>query len=105
MGEQQTAKILSQASNSGVIQMPGRKYPGIVIQGDSLFNLLEQVRYCLQQAKQHQDEEAYYEILMLAEVLQGQLVNYEMVLSRLGLGRPYFPSIQEQLIEDDFGSP
>jgi hypothetical protein len=105
MDEQQTAKILSQTSNSGVIQMPGRKFPGIVIQGDSLFNLLEQVRYCLHQAKQHQDEEAYYEILMLAKMLQGQLLNYEMVLSRLGLEYPYFPSIQEQSIEDDFSSP
>ncbi|MBF2028627.1 MAG: hypothetical protein IGS48_17990 [Oscillatoriales cyanobacterium C42_A2020_001] len=79
MDEHQTARILSQTSNSGIVQMPGRKFPGIVIQGNSLFNLLEQVRYCLQQAKQHQDEEAYYEILMLAEMLQGQLLNYEMV--------------------------
>jgi hypothetical protein len=105
MDEQQTAKILSQTSNSGIVQMPGRKFPAIVIQGDSLFNLLEQVRCCLQQAKQHQDEEAYYEILMLAETMQGQLLNYETTLSKLGLEYPYFPSIQEQLIEDDFNSP
>ena len=105
MDEQQTARILSQTSNSGVVQMPERKFPGIVIQGDSLFNLLEQVRYCLQQAKQHQDEEAYYEILMLAEMLQGQLLNYEMALNKLGLKYPYFPSIQERLIENDFSSP
>lgn len=105
MDEQQIAKILSQASNSGVVQMPGRKFPGIVIQGDSLFNLFKQVHYCLQQAKQNQDEEAYYEILMLAETLQGQLLNYEMTLSRLRLERPYFPSIQEYLIEDDFSCP
>ncbi|NJL41974.1 MAG: hypothetical protein HC879_22805 [Leptolyngbyaceae cyanobacterium SL_5_9] len=104
MDEQQTAKILLHSSNSGVVQMPGRKFPEIAIQGDSLSNLFDQVRYCLQQAKQHQDEEAYYEILMLAEMLQGQLLNYESALIELGMERPYSPSIQERLIQDDFSS-
>ncbi len=58
MDEQRAAKILSHDSNSGIVQMPGRKFPGIVIQGDSLFNLFEQVRYCLELAKQHQDRQA-----------------------------------------------
>jgi hypothetical protein len=43
MDERLTAEILSHASNSGIVQMPGRKFPGIVIQGDSLSNLFEQV--------------------------------------------------------------
>ncbi|HEY9619393.1 MAG TPA: hypothetical protein V6C78_03445 [Crinalium sp.] len=104
MDEQQVAKILSHDPNNGIVQLPGRKFPGIVIQGDSLFNLFEQVRYCLELAKQHQDEEAYYEILMLAEMLQGQLLNYEKTLIELGLERPYFPPIHERLLQDDFSS-
>jgi hypothetical protein len=99
MAEQVTAKILS---NSGVVQMPGRKFPGIVIQGDSLSNMFEGSRHCLQQAKQRKDEDTYYEILMMAEMLQGHLLKYEATLTDLGLERPYFPSIQARLIQDDF---
>lgn len=104
MTEPATAEILSRMTNSGIVQMPGRKFPGVVIQGDSLSTLFDQVCVCLEQAKQHQDEEVYYDILMLAETLQGQLINYETTLNELGLERPYFPSIHDRLIRDEFSA-
>jgi hypothetical protein len=102
MDERLTAEILSHASNSGIVQMPGRKFPGIVIQGDSLSNLFEQVCCCLKLAKQHQDEDAYYKILMLAKMLQGHLVNYEKKLTELGIERPYCQSVWDRAIQDEF---
>lgn len=98
----QTARILSHASNSSIVKISDRKFPGIVLQGDTVANLFEQVCFAMQSAKQHQDEEAYYEFLIVAELLQGQLLHYEETLDRIGLSRPYAPSIRERLIQDDY---
>ena len=32
-------KVLDDTSNRSVVQMPGRSYPGVVVQGDTLFGL------------------------------------------------------------------
>ena len=42
--EQEYATLLTPAWNHAVVQLPGRRFPGVVFQGDSLFLLLEQVR-------------------------------------------------------------
>ena len=44
------AKLLSKPTNYAVVQLPGRSYPGTVIQGDSLQTLvlrLQEVRQML----------------------------------------------------------
>jgi hypothetical protein len=35
-----TAKLLTETSNYAVVQLPGRQYPGVVFQGDSIHALL-----------------------------------------------------------------
>ena len=35
------ARLLTEARNYAVVQLPGRKFPGVVFQGDSLFALRE----------------------------------------------------------------
>jgi hypothetical protein len=58
------------ASNNAVITMPGRRYPGVVIQGDTLRNLLEMsetVVRCSQNSNDNQLREeasALYEGLL-----------------------------------------
>jgi len=81
----ETAHILSQIPNSGIVHMPGRRFPGIVMQGDTLSNVFNAVALILADAKRRRDEELYYECLMLAETLQGQLQHYEKTLSELGM--------------------
>jgi hypothetical protein len=97
-------KILSQIPNSGIVQLPGRKFPGVVIQGDTLSNLFDGVRCVLQEAKRLQNEELFYEMLMLAEQLQGQLLHYEETLAKQGIELPYTISVREKLVKDDFAS-
>jgi hypothetical protein len=36
-------KVLGGGTNAIVVQLPGRRYPGVVIQGDSMTNLLNLV--------------------------------------------------------------
>lgn len=94
---QDTAQILSHIPNSGIVQLPGRRFPGIVMQGDTLSNLFDSTRFLLGEFKRLGDEERYYETLSFAEELQGQLLHYERTLERQGIQLPYTVSIKERL--------
>jgi hypothetical protein len=97
-------EILSHIPNSGIVQMPGRKFPGIVMQGDTLSKLFDGVRFLLHEFKIRRDEERYFETLIIAKQLQGQLVHYEETLIKRGIGLPYAVSIRERLVSDDYGN-
>jgi hypothetical protein len=99
---EETAKLLSHIPNSGIIQLPGRRFPGIVMQGDSLFGLLKSLHYLLGKFKELKDEENYYETLMVAESLYGQLVHYEDTLIKQGMTLPYTGSVRELSVKDDY---
>jgi hypothetical protein len=96
------AEILSHIPNSGIVQMPGRKFPGIVMQGDTLSNLFDGVRFLLREFKARRDEERYFETLIIAEQLQGQLIHYEKTLNTRAIGLPYVVSIHNRLVLDEF---
>ena len=99
-----TAHILSHIPNSGIVQLPGRRFPGIVMQGDTLSNLFDGVRYLLVEFKRARDEERYFETLMFAEQLQGQLLHYEETLAKHGIGLPYPISIKDRLVKNEYES-
>lgn len=99
------AEILSHIPNSGIVQLPGRKFPGIVIQGDTLSSLLESTRYLLAQFRELRDEERYYEVLMIAESLHAQLLHYEETLAKRGSPLPYSKPVSEHPVIDDFTPP
>lgn len=98
----ETAQILSHIPNSGIVQLPGRKFPGIVIQGDTLSNMFDGACYLLAEFKKARDEERYFETLMFAEQLQGQLLHYEQTLAKHSMGLPYTISVSERLVKDDY---
>ncbi len=99
------ADILSHIPNSGIVQLPGRRFPGIVMQGDTLSNLFEGARFLLHEFRDRRDEERYYETLMIAEGLQAQLQHYEETLARIGSQLPYTIPISQRLVADDFDAP
>src|SRR3954462_6186075 len=98
----ETAQILSHIPNSGIVQLPGRQFSGIVMQGDTLSNLFDGLRLLLREFKARREEEHYFETLMIAEQLQSQLVHYEETLTKLGMGFPYPVPIRERLVSDDY---
>jgi hypothetical protein len=97
------AVILSHISNSAIIQLPGRRFPAVAIQGDTLSRLFSAARYLLGEAKRQNAEETYFEILMIAMELQGQLTHYEEVLQAQGLDLPYRQSVKETLVSHEWG--
>jgi hypothetical protein len=100
----ETAQILSHIPNSGIVQLPGRRFPGIVIQGDTLSNMFDGARYLLAEFKRAHDEERYFETLMFAELLQGQLLHYEETLAKHSMSLPYTVSVRERLVRDDYAA-
>jgi hypothetical protein len=97
-----TAQILSNIPNSGIVQLPGRRFPGVVIQGDTLSGIFESARYLLAEFKRARDKERYFETLIIAENLQGQLVHYEETLAKHGIDLPYTVSVRKRLVKDDY---
>jgi hypothetical protein len=82
--------------------MPGRKFPGIVIQGDTLFSLIQGLRMMTGEFKKAKNEEGFYEALGIAEILQSHLLHYEEVLVSRGSILPYSGSVSTNPIVDDF---
>ena len=97
-----TAQILSHIPNSGIVQLPGRRFPGIVMQGDTLWSIFDHARFLLGEFRRLRDEERYYEILMFAEQLQAQLLHYEETLESHGMELPYEGSVRQRLVSDDY---
>jgi uncharacterized protein DUF6959 len=98
---QDTAQILSHVPNSGIVQLPGRRFPGVTIQGDSLSIMFDQAALCAREFKRLRMEDAYFEALQLAKHLQEHLLHYEETLRKSGATLPYTVSIKERLVADE----
>ena len=88
MIEMKQIEVLSEASNMAVVRMPGRKFPGIVIQGDSLSILASAAEIIRARVP------AGHEVLReaaeeLCRLLTGRLTHYEKVLRENGIKLPY----------------
>ena len=83
------AVILSSATNNAVVQMPGRKYPGVVIQGDTLMSIIHEIEKVRDTLLQGKSNEAISDIKYLLEDLTGRIDFYEKVLEENNIQIPY----------------
>jgi hypothetical protein len=95
-------KMYDHVSNSGIVHMPGRRFPGITIQGDSMSNLLSQALYFMRKAREHNDEDMFYEARDLAQILQCHLLHYEEILEKEGFEKPYVIDVKALNLEQEF---
>lgn len=84
MNEQ--AKLLAREGNLAVVHLPGRHFPGLMMQGDTFHNLLEQVRM-VRDAKdpEERQDELEYAIKEMEEALEF----YAKTLRAMNLQLPY----------------
>jgi hypothetical protein len=82
-------EVFSEVSNYAIVRMPGRNYPGCVIQGDSLNILLNTAKRAHELALSTGIEDLIDETEDLAENLSGRLDYYEAILKEHGLDLPY----------------
>jgi len=82
-------EVYSHATNSAIIRMPERKFPGVLIQGDSLSILFAETMELVEALATSKDEEAFFTALFMAERLESHLLGYEETLVRNGIKLPY----------------
>lgn len=81
--------VITDATNVAVIRMPGRRFPGILLQGDSL-NYLRVLSQSLKtRLADIEDEDLVCTVTELEALLQGYARAYEVALEREGLDLPY----------------
>jgi len=95
-------RLYDHVSNSGIVHMPGRRFPAIAIQGDSLSTMLITAIESMEKAKELKDEELYYGNLELAERLRDHLTQYEEILEKEGFEKPYSLTAKNLELVDDF---
>ena len=83
-------EVFSDESNYGIVRMPGRRFPGCVVQGDSLSILLSCAERAHALACATSNSDLIDEIEELKESLEDRLQHYEHVLKTHGMDLPYF---------------
>lgn len=82
-------EVYSQAINQAVVKMPQRRFPGLVIQGDTMSILVTLAETIYERAKKSSDSELLEEADELKDRLKAFLLHYETVLGAHQLDLPY----------------
>jgi len=81
--------VLSEGVNCPVVQMPGRKFAGVVLQGDSLRILLDSAEEVQQLCGSLGNADLSAAVASLREKLAGYVVSYEQAVTEAGRDLPY----------------
>ncbi|OWQ96381.1 DUF6959 family protein [Sphingopyxis witflariensis] len=80
-------EIYSDATNAAVMRHPGRNFPGMLIQGDTLHNLSSMATAALAGAEP--DSEHWHDLKELADELQARVNFYAQIMQEYGLQLPF----------------
>jgi len=80
-------EIYSDATNAAIMRHPRRKFPGMLIQGDSLFALSQMAATALAGAEP--DSDHWHDLKELADDLQSRVDFYSQVMREHGLKLPF----------------
>jgi methyl coenzyme M reductase gamma subunit len=81
--------LLSPPTNYAVVQLPERKFPGVVVQGDTLNELVKDLGLMAEMLRASRLDELKGEIEYLKETLSEALSHYEQICSVRGIELPY----------------
>ena len=84
-----SAKILEVGANGAVVQLPERKFPGIVVQGDSLSILLSDFEELKENIAKKDESEITASLAMIERHLKERVEFFESVLEKHGIELPY----------------
>jgi hypothetical protein len=85
----QTAHILEIGCNGAVVQLPERKFPGLVIQGDTLSILMSDFEELKENIGKNDTSEIQASIDTIESHLRDRLTFYESTLAKHGIHLPY----------------
>jgi hypothetical protein len=82
-------ELVGDVINAAVVKLPGRRFPGVVIQGDSLGNLNAITKRLVAALSDGRVEDARDEATEIQELLSGYKHVYEDAMNQAGLALPY----------------
>lgn len=82
-------EAITAQQNYAVIQLPERAFPGVVVQGDSLANLIADLRRGIELLRDGQQDAGLDEISDVLEILEAAQHGYESALAAHSIPRPY----------------
>jgi hypothetical protein len=85
----ETVEIYSDETNNAVLRHPGRKFPGVLIQGDTLYAMCKLADRICDNAQGVLDPESYAELAKFRNGLRQRLTSYKVVLGEHGVPLPF----------------
>jgi Family of unknown function (DUF6959) len=82
-------EIYSDTTNRAVLRHPGRKFPGVLIQGDTLSTMVLLADDVAWKAKPQLDAETFRQLNNLLEMLDSFLTHYKVVLGEHEIPLPF----------------
>jgi hypothetical protein len=82
-------EIYSDATNAAILRHPGRRFPGILVQGDTLSALCDRADISCSSVRAQVDAETYFELNELRNHLWSFLTHYKLVLGEHGMPLPF----------------
>ena len=82
-------EIYSDATNNAVIRHPGRRFPGVLVQGDSLYALCRNIDDICAKTRAALDQETFQELNEFRNGLWVRLNHYKSVLVDHGIAMPF----------------
>ena len=82
-------EVLTEHHNYAVIRLPKRKFPGVVLQGDSLSTLVADLGRGRDQLQRGENEDGMGWIHLVLETLEGVQHAYEVALAEHSIPLPY----------------
>jgi len=82
-------EIYSDATNAAILRHPGRRFPGVLIQGDTLHEMLRKVACIKEAASNLLPEDERYELSDLHEHLIELVAHYKRTLAEHSISLPF----------------
>jgi hypothetical protein len=82
-------KLLTDPTNYAIVQLPGRNFPGVVFQGDSVHALIAQVKNTIDLAGKYSDQDLDAELKDILDLLLGVENKLKSVCDREDISMPY----------------
>lgn len=79
-------KLLSEPTNYAVVQLPERRFPGVVFQGDSLNSLINDIKAAAAEPVESERQLLLKDVIQHLETVQNR---YEKVLAENEIELPY----------------
>lgn len=86
---QPTVRLLDLAGNFALAQVEGRRFPGLLIQGDTLSSLQAVVRELEDAVRAENGDSTQATLEEVAEMVDGMVDSYERMMHTEGLELPY----------------